>query len=47
MRDGWQARKNSRSFPSPEVEGEFLIYNYAPTTGPSSYQSYVFPASTP
>lgn len=42
-----EARKNSRSFPSPEVEGEFLIYNYAPTTGPSSYQSYVFPASTP
>ena len=42
-----QARRNSRAFPSLDVLGEYVIYNYAPTTGASSYEHYVFPASTP
>lgn len=43
---GEQARKNQRSFPSPEDEASALIYNYEPVfTGkdvPSFEQSYFF-----
>jgi len=46
--DGWlQARKNNRSFASLAEEGEYVIYNWAPTTGHMSYQHYKFPPSTP
>lgn len=37
-----EARKNERSFASKQEEEQALIYNYAPQTGRSSYQAYLF-----
>ena len=37
-----EARKNGRSFATDQEEERALIYNYAPQTGISSYQAYMF-----
>jgi hypothetical protein len=41
-----ECRQSNHSFPTPEMEAASLLYNFAPTTDPStlSYQVYMFPA---